>query len=98
MPSSELPLTKNSAKLNVYSASWCPHCRRTVDYLRRNNISFNEIGIGDVAGEPLKKLIEVNGGRDWVIPTLEFNGQWRRGQLFDEKRLTKDLKKMGVIR
>ena len=45
----------------------------------------------------MDKVVQVNGGDDWVIPTLEFNGKWRAGKAFDEKKLAADLQKMGVV-
>lgn len=83
--------------LTIYSASWCPHCRRTIEYLKRKNIPFNLVEIETAPAEIIQKVIEVNGGGDWVVPTLEFNGQWRPGRFFNETLLTEDLEKMGVI-
>lgn len=83
--------------LNVYSADWCPHCRRTIEYLRKNAIRFKLIDVETLPEDIVDKLIEVNGGDDWVVPTLEFNGQWRPGQFFNDVRLNADLKNMGVI-
>lgn len=82
--------------LNVYSAKWCPHCQMTEKYLREKNIPFNSIDIETAPDEVLKKVIEVNGGDDWVIPTLEYNGAWREGKIFDALELEADLKKLGV--
>jgi mycoredoxin len=83
--------------LNVYSAPWCPHCRRTIDFLKEKNIPFNLVQIEKAPPETVQKVIDVNGGADWVVPTLEFNGKWRAGQFFHEGRLLADLKEMGVI-
>lgn len=84
--------------LNVYGAKWCPHCTKTVDYLKKNNIEFNYIDI-EVQPDPVvQKVIEVNGGDDWVVPTLEFNGSWREGKVFNEKELKADLEKLGLQR
>ena len=45
----------------------------------------------------VKKVVEVNGGDDWVVPTMEYNGKWRPGQVFDAGKLEADLKAWGVI-
>ena len=42
--------------------------------------------------------IGINGGEDWVVPTMEFNGRWRKGKIFDARELKKDLLELGVIR
>ena len=45
----------------------------------------------------IQKVIEVNGGDDWVVPTMEYNGQWRPGQVFDAARLEADMKAWGLL-
>ncbi|MDY0219896.1 MAG: glutaredoxin family protein [Desulfobacterium sp.] len=83
--------------LKIYSASWCPHCTKTVEYLKKNKIEFKYIEIEKQPDEAVKKVIQVNGGDDWVVPTLEFNGKWRPGKIYNEFELYFDLKEMGVI-
>ena len=83
--------------LNVYAAMWCPHCQKAVDFLKENGIDFNYFDIELQPDEVVQKVVEVNGGGDWVVPTLEFNGKWRRGKVFDARELTEDLVDMGVI-
>jgi mycoredoxin len=61
-----------------------------------NNISYNYIDIEIQPDEVVRKVIEVNGGFDWVVPTLEYNGIWREGKVFNENELILDLKKMGI--
>ena len=43
-------------------------------------------------------MIDVNGGDDWVVPTLEYNGQWRPGQVYDPVKLEQDLRKWGLVK
>lgn len=82
--------------LNVYAAVWCPHCRHTVDFLEKHKIPFNYINIEDAPDNIVDKVVEVNGGVDWVVPTLELNGVWRPGKPYNEIDLVKDLKKLGI--
>ena len=82
--------------LKVYGAEWCPHCELTAEYLKKNNIIFEYIEIEKEPDDVVKKIIEVNGGDDWVIPTLEFNGKWREGKVFNESELIVDLKNLGM--
>jgi mycoredoxin len=82
--------------LKVYSAKWCPHCTQTVDYLKKQNIEFEYIDIEKQPEAIVQKVIEANGGDDWVVPTLEFNGKWREGKVFNKMELSADLKQMGV--
>ncbi len=83
--------------LNVYAATWCPHCEDAVKYLKDHGIAFNYIDIEKAQPDIVKKVVDVNGGDDWVVPTLEYKGQWREGKVFEEQDFEKDLKKLGVI-
>lgn len=83
--------------LTVYSAFWCPHCTRTERYLKENNIPFTSVNIETAPKEVVDKVIEVNGGVEWVVPTLEFNGTWRKGKVFNPDALDRDLRAMGVV-
>ena len=62
-----------------------------------NHIDFKYIDVERQSDDVLKPVIEANGGKDWVVPTLEFNGKWRPGKRFDEDELQSDLKELGVI-
>jgi mycoredoxin len=82
--------------LKVYAAGWCPHCVKTIDFLKSNHIEFDYIDIEKQPKQVVDLIVEVNGGVDWVVPTLEFNGQWREGKVFNENELVTDLKEMGL--
>lgn len=82
--------------LNMYAARWCSHCKKTEEYLRKKNFEFNYIDIEIQPPETVAKIIEVNGGFDWVVPTLEYNGKWRPGKVFNEAELELDLINMGI--
>ena len=83
--------------LKVYSAIWCIHCTKTENYLKERGIEFKSINIEAEPKEMVDKIIEVNGGVDWVVPTLEYKGRWREGKVFNPKVLERDLVEMGVI-
>ena len=83
--------------LNVYAATWCPHCQKTIEYLKSRNIEFLYHDIEKQPDDIVNKIININGGDDWVVPTIEFNGKWRPGKIFIENELEKDLREMGVI-
>jgi mycoredoxin len=83
--------------LNLYAAKWCPHCTKTVEYLKKKKIPFNYIEIEDQPDDIVQKVVQANGGEDWVVPTLEYNGRWREGKEYNELELHFDLKKLGVI-
>jgi len=83
--------------LKVYIATWCPHCKAAIQYLAEQEIPFESIDIEQQAQEIVQKVIDVNGGLDWVVPTLEYKGQWREGKVFNAQELNADLKKLGLI-
>ena len=84
--------------LNVYAWNQCPHCRKTVEWLKEHNIPFRYLEIEEQPNYVVEQIVAVNGGEDWVVPTLEFQSVWRPGQVFDAAKLEKDLIQMGVIR
>lgn len=84
--------------LNIYAASWCPHCRRAIEFFKENQIEYNYIDMETQPEPVVKKVVEVNGGDDWVIPTLEYNGRWEKGKVFNAEELRKDLIKLGVLK
>ncbi len=82
--------------LKIYAAKWCSHCTKTVDYLKKNKIEFEYIEIEEQSQKTIQKIIDVNGGDDWVVPTLEFKGKWRKGKIYNEIELHYDLGQLGL--
>jgi len=85
--------------LKVYAAEWCPHCKMTVQFLKDKKIQFEYLNIEKLPVETVREVVKANDGKDddeWVVPTLEFNGHWRPGKVFDPDELKTDLEKMGV--
>lgn len=83
--------------LKVYAWSVCPHCHKAIAWLNEHKIPFEYLEIEEQPQEVIQKVVEVNGGDDWVVPTLEYNGQWRPGQVFDAAKLEADLKAWGLL-
>ncbi len=83
--------------LKVFGAKWCPHCVDTVAYLEKNKIDFQYIDIETQPESVVQAVIQANGGDDWVVPTLEFQGRWREGRVFNEQELKTDLENLGVF-
>jgi mycoredoxin len=84
------------AMLVVYSAFWCPHCIKTEKYLREKGVPFESVNIETAPKEVVDKVVAVNGGVEWVVPTMEYQGKWRPGKVFRPADIDKDLKAMGV--
>lgn len=53
--------------LNVYAWSVCPHCHRTIEWLKEHRIPFNYLEIEEQPKDVIQKVIDVNGGDDWVF-------------------------------
>lgn len=83
--------------LIVYSAFWCPHCTKTEKFLKDKQIEFKSVNIETADESVVDQVVKANGGIEWVVPTLEYNGKWRPGKVFDPIRLEEDLKMLGVI-
>ena len=83
--------------LNLYGWNLCPHCHNTIEWLKEHGIEFNYLEIEEQPQVVIDKIIDVNGGDDWVVPTLEYNGKWRPGQVFDASSLERDLKEWGIL-
>lgn len=82
--------------LTVYSAFWCPHCIKTEKFLKDKGIPFESVNIETATEDLVQQVVKVNGGIEWVVPTIEYHGQWRPGKVFKQAELEKDLKAMGV--
>ncbi len=89
-------ITVRKIMLNIYAAKWCPHCRKSISYLKEHNIEFNYVEIEEQPEEVINKIVEVNGGDDWVVPTFELDGKWRPGKVFNAEELRRDLEEMGI--
>ncbi|MBS1371689.1 MAG: glutaredoxin family protein [Lentisphaeria bacterium] len=83
--------------LKVYGWNQCPHTRHAVAWLKEHDIPFEYLEIEEQPKDVIRKVVEVNGGDDWVVPTLEYNGRWRPGEVFNPAKLEQDLKKLGVL-
>ena len=64
--------------LKVYAWSVCPHCHKAIAWLNEHRIPFEYLEIEEQPQEVIQKVIEVNGGDDWVVPTMEYNGSDRK--------------------
>ena len=83
--------------LKVYYWKVCPHCHKAIDFLNVHKIPFEALDIEKQPEDVVKKVVDVNGGDDWVVPTMEYNGRWRPWQAFDAARLEADLRAWGLM-
>ncbi|MEA1787426.1 FAD-dependent oxidoreductase [Arenibacter sp. GZD96] len=59
-------------QITMYGAEWCPDCRRTKDFLQKNNVDYNYINV-DIDPEASKIVEGINNGKR-IIPTLLIDG------------------------
>jgi len=74
--------------VKVYSTSSCPYCHRAKQFLKDNNIEFEDI---DVASNPEKGQEMVNKSGQMGVPVLDIDGQIVVG--FDKEAIQKALAK-----
>ena len=78
---------KSSKTVKVYSAEWCPWCRKTKEWLKERKIKFQEIDI-EKNPKAAEELVEKSGQTG--IPVIEIDGQIIVG--FNPDALRKALK------
>ncbi len=69
--------------LKVYGWNVCPHCHSAIEWLNEHKIEFEYLEVEEQPQSVIQQVIDVNGGDDWVVPTLEFNGEWIAGRSFN---------------
>lgn len=75
-------------KATVYVTSTCPYCTMMTNYLREQNIAFDEINV-QLDPEAGKKLVETTG--QMGVPQTYLNGQWIIG--FDPTSVQQAIRK-----
>lgn len=78
---------KNS--IIVYTSKYCPFCSKVKYFLKSLWVDFEEVSI-DEKPEVEQNLVETNGSI--LLPQISINGKIIVG--FDEKAITKELKKI----
>lgn len=63
----------NTPKIQMFGAQWCPDCRRTKEFLTKNNIPFTYINV-DIDSDASALVEKINNGKR-IIPTLLINDQ-----------------------
>ena len=72
--------------IKVFSAPGCPYCYTLKEFLKQNNIEFEDIDVSkDEAA--LKEMVEKSG--QMGVPVLDINGQIVVG--FDKKKISEIL-------
>ncbi|MBC7109529.1 MAG: glutaredoxin family protein [Archaeoglobi archaeon] len=73
----------------MYGLSTCPHCKRTVEFLKKEGIEFEVIWIDRLEGEERKKVVEelhrISG--TYSVPVVVKGGKYVLG--YNEEELRK---------
>ena len=72
--------------VKVYSTSICPYCVMAKEFLKKNNIQFENIDVG-INREAGKEMIDKSG--QMGVPVLDIDGQIIVG--FDKDAISKAL-------
>lgn len=76
--------------VTLYTAAWCPDCRRAKSFLKERGIEFREVNIeGNPSAEEI--VVKANDGKR-KVPTLEIGGRYFACSPFDPEQLAEDLK------
>jgi len=74
-------------KVTIYSTSVCPWCHKAKDFLKANNIEFEDKDVSSNE-EALNEMVEKSGQRG--VPVLDIDGEIIIG--FDQEAIKKALK------
>jgi len=72
--------------VKVYSTSSCPYCHRVKDFLKENNVQFEDIDVG-ADPDTGKEMIDKSG--QMGVPVIDIDGQIIVG--FDKEAIEKAL-------
>jgi len=73
-------------KVTVYSTPTCPFCVRAKQFLRDNNVQFEDIDVSSDQ-EKAQKMIEKSG--QMGVPVIDIDGELIIG--FDKEKIKKEL-------
>ena len=76
--------------ITIYSAGWCPDCRRVKNFLKDRGVEFREVDIEeDQESEEL--VLRVNNGKR-KIPTLKVGERYFACSPFSAQKLAEELR------
>ena len=75
--------------ITIYSAGWCPDCRRAKNFLKERGVQFHEVDI-DTDEESEELVLRVNKGRR-KVPTLKIGERYFACSPFSASQLADEL-------
>ena len=76
--------------ITMYSAGWCPDCRRVKSFLKERGVEFQEVDI-DQDEESEELVLRVNSGRR-KVPTLKIGERYFACSPFNAQKLADELR------
>jgi glutaredoxin len=76
--------------ITMYSAGWCPDCRRVKSFLKERGVEFREVDI-DQDEESEDLVLRVNNGRR-KVPTLKIGERYFACSPFNAQKLADELR------
>ena len=76
--------------ITIYSAGWCPDCRRVKSFLKERGVEFHEVDI-DEDGESEELVLRVNSGKR-KVPTLKVGERYFACSPFNAQKLADELR------
>lgn len=73
-------------KVKIYSTPTCPFCTRTKQFLKENNIDFEDIDVS-TSQEKVQEMVQKSG--QMGVPVLDIEGEIIVG--FDKEKIRKAL-------
>ena len=78
--------TKKTSKVKIYTTNTCPWCVKTKEFLKANNIKYDEVNVG-VDEKARNEMLEKSG--QFGVPVTDVNGTIIVG--YDKEALKKAL-------
>jgi glutaredoxin len=75
--------------ITIYSAGWCPDCRRVKNFLKERGVEFHEVDI-DEDEESEELVLRVNSGKR-KVPTVKVGERYFACSPFSASQLAQEL-------
>ncbi len=79
-------------EITMYGLTTCPHCKRTLEFLKKNGVEFDTVWLDDLKGEDKKKAVEkiYNISGSYSVPLIVKGDKFVLG--FDEEKIRELIK------
>jgi glutaredoxin 3 len=78
--------------VTVYSTNTCPYCTMVKDYLKQNNVEYEDVNVGEDQ-EKAREMVDKSG--QMGVPVSDIDGEIIVG--FDKAKIESVLKEKGLL-